>query len=158
MVNDKIIKEKLKKREAHELLSLCARHFPFPLEIVREQFQKVKEDKNPSRYGGFYLKRLKELNRIHDLYLKVSTDEKEYMFHWHIIRGAHSERSQIYKHNDKPERKDNKDFINFGGSHSNRNKIRYPKKKRKTAWKRFYRLFPGLKPKEEVLDETLTTK
>jgi hypothetical protein len=44
-------------------------------------------------------------------------------------------------------RQDNKDYINEGSRHSNTNKIRYPRKSRKTAWKRFYRLFPHLKPK-----------
>jgi hypothetical protein len=158
MVNEKIIKEKLSRREAHELLSLCARHFPFPLQIIREQFQKVKEDKNPSRYGGFYVKRLKEMNRIHDLFLKVTTEEKEYMEHWHIIKASHSEVSQIYKHNDKPERQDNKTSINRGNGRGYTRDIRFPSKKRKTAWKRFYKLFPGLKPEEEELDETLTKK
>jgi hypothetical protein len=44
------------------------------------------------------------------------------------------------------ERKDNGTFKNKGSGYgnSNRNKIRYPKKCRKTAWKRFYRLFPHL--------------
>lgn len=42
-------------------------------------------------------------------------------------------------------RRDNKtNKVGSGGSNSN--KIRYPKKCRKTAWKRFYKLFPNLKP------------
>lgn len=41
-------------------------------------------------------------------------------------------------------RRDNKD-VKVGSGGSNRNKIRYPKKCRKTAWKRFYKLFPHLK-------------
>ena len=40
----------------------------------------------------------------------------------------------------KRARQDNKDFVNRGTGGSNRNSIRYPKKKRKTAWKRFYKL------------------
>jgi hypothetical protein len=42
------------------------------------------------------------------------------------------------------ESRDNKDVL-VGSSGDNRNKIRYPKKCRKTAWKRFYKLFPHLK-------------
>lgn len=46
----------------------------------------------------------------------------------------------------KGETRDNKDKM-VGNGRSNSNKIRYPKKKRKTAWKRFYKLFPHLKDK-----------
>lgn len=50
-----------------------------------------------------------------------------------------------YKQMPKPDRRDNK-HTHVGSSGDNRNKIRYPKKCRKTAWKRFYKLFPHLKP------------
>jgi hypothetical protein len=50
----------------------------------------------------------------------------------------------------KPERKDNKTYTNKGNGWGGRGMIRYPSKKRKTAWKRFYKLFPHLKPKETV--------
>lgn len=57
--------------------------------------------------------------------------------------------------NAKPiiERKDNGTFKNKGSGYgnSNRNKIRYPKKCRKTAWKRFYRLFPHLDKTNEKI-------
>jgi hypothetical protein len=50
----------------------------------------------------------------------------------------------------KGETRDNKDQLVIGKrNHSNRNKIRYPRKKRKTAWKRFYKLFPHLKPESQ---------
>lgn len=42
-------------------------------------------------------------------------------------------------------RRDNKD-VRVGSGGSNRSKVRFPKKVRKTAWKRFYKLFPHLKP------------
>jgi hypothetical protein len=42
--------------------------------------------------------------------------------------------------------RDNKDAtVGSGNCGSNANTIRFPKKCRKTAWKRFYRLFPHLK-------------
>lgn len=54
--------------------------------------------------------------------------------------------SQIPTQQRKGETRDNKDKrVGSGGSGSSR--IRFPKKKRKTAWKRFYRLFPNLNPK-----------
>ena len=156
MVSRKLIEEKLSKKEAHELLSLCSQHFPFPIQIIKEQREQVGKEKNTARYGGEYLKRLKQLSRIHELYLKVTTDETDYMSHWHIMRSVQSERGRIYRHNDKPERKDNKTSLNFG-NHDSRgiSSVRFPSKKRKTAWKRFYKLFPWLKP-EETSDETLT--
>lgn len=57
----------------------------------------------------------------------------------------HRPYSYLYKsnHNVK-EGRDNKDVL-VGGGGDNKNKIRYPKKCRKTAWKRFYKLFPHLK-------------
>jgi hypothetical protein len=157
MITKKLILEKLSKKEAHELLSLCSQHFPFPFKIIKEQHDQVVKEKNPSKYGGFYLKRLKQLKRIHDLYLRVTPDETDYMSHWHIMRSIQSEKGRIYKHNDKPERKDNKDSYNYG-NHDSRgiSSVRFPSKKRKTAWKRFYKLFPSLKPKEEISNENLT--
>ena len=50
-----------------------------------------------------------------------------------------------------PERKDNKTYLNRGNGCSNANKVRYPKGVRKTAWKRFYKLFPSLSPEKENL-------
>lgn len=59
---------------------------------------------------------------------------------------------QDYSAMPKPLRKDNKTYVNrTSGPSSNysyhhpHDKVRFPKKKRKTAWKRFYRLFPNLK-------------
>ena len=53
-----------------------------------------------------------------------------------------------YKAKPKRVRQDNKTEINYShsGGGCNVNRIRYPKKNRKTAWKRFYKLFPHLKP------------
>lgn len=51
----------------------------------------------------------------------------------------------------RPEYKDNKTYINHGTGHgSNANRIRFPKKNRKTAWKRFYKLFPSLNPENKT--------
>jgi hypothetical protein len=53
----------------------------------------------------------------------------------------------LYRRNTpKKSERDNKDVM-VGSSGDNINKIRYPKKCRKTAWKRFYKLFPHLKEK-----------
>lgn len=49
--------------------------------------------------------------------------------------------------NGKPvaESRDNKTVRVGNGRNKNQNTIRFPKKCRKTAWKRFYKLFPDLK-------------
>lgn len=45
---------------------------------------------------------------------------------------------------------DNKNTLsNYPTNYYNPNSIRYPKKCRKTAWKRFYKLFPTLKYNQE---------
>ena len=71
--------------------------------------------------------------------------------YWQEIRSKKWFRSITYSQKPIPVRKDNKDFINYSRSRSsycsNGNKIRYPRKVRKTAWKRFYKLFPHLMPK-----------
>ena len=46
----------------------------------------------------------------------------------------------------KPPKKDNKDY-KVGSGGFNKNTIRFPKKVRKTAWKRFFKLFPKLRYK-----------
>jgi len=58
---------------------------------------------------------------------------------------------QKSEYNRKPirVRKDNKTSINWGSGGGNRSSIRYPKKCGKTAWKRFYKLFPHLKENNE---------
>jgi hypothetical protein len=62
--------------------------------------------------------------------------------HWH---------TPLYKQMPPNPRQDNKTYINFGSGLSEHHvrSIRFPKKCRKTAWKRFYRLFPRLKPGQE---------
>lgn len=57
-------------------------------------------------------------------------------------------RAQLYKHHSyhqKPiqQRRDNKD-VRVGSGGSNRSSVRFPREARKTAWKRFWKLFPGL--------------
>jgi len=158
MVSRKSIEEKLSRKEVRELIKLCGTYFPFPLNILLEQEKLVRNTKtNRRRFGEDYLKKIKECRRIHDLFLKVTANEEEYLAHWHIIKSTQSEKGIGYKHNAKPERKDNKTSINYGNRTGYARDVRYPAKTRKTAWKRFYRLFPSLKPKEEI-NETLTEK
>lgn len=160
MVTDELIKEKLPKKEARELLSL-SRKFGFPggIFMLRDGNEKIQEyfKEQKEMLKNFYewkaspysIQRQKDVLRVWELYCKVSDDPKACIIHWSKSKRDQRERHEAYLKNDKPPRQDNKTYINYGSRNSNRNKIRYPSKKRKTAWKRFYKLFPHLKPEDE---------
>ena len=90
--------------------------------------------------------RLDEAIKVHSLYDKAGIDEKLRIVHWDMTYNIHLLNHRFYTENTKPERKDNKSYINYGNRDGKAGRIRYPSKKRKTAWKRFYKLFPHLKP------------
>ena len=148
---DEVIREKLSKREIKKLFSLCKKYFPLPLHVLDGQEEYLKNNPKNSAGKGCE-KKLKEIRIIHHLYSSAGIDEKNYLFHWHILRARQSEAHRSYQKMVSPERKDNKTYLNRGNGCSNANKVRYPKKVRKTAWKRFYKLFPNLAPKEKLND------
>jgi hypothetical protein len=84
------------------------------------------------------------------LYRLADISESDWHTHWEVLRHDQVQINKEYKSMARPPRQDNKTYLNkqetWGAS--NKNKIRYPRKKRKTAWKRFYKLFPHLKPVE----------
>ena len=151
------IQDKLSKREVHQLISLCKKYSPLPLHILQAHEDLL--DKNKKNYlGKSFYKKLLDVRKIHSFFQKAGVLESDYLQYWGFLREFYRNESNEYKKKTKPERKDNKDYINYGSSGSNRNKIRYPKKVRKTAWKRFYRLFPSLDPeREKKLNEELTS-
>lgn len=76
--------------------------------------------------------------------------DEEGMREFFKLAELNSQKKPKYKnYNQMPKgvTKDNSDGINFKNGGSNSSSIRYPKKNRKTAWKRFYKLFPRLKDK-----------
>jgi len=77
-------------------------------------------------------------------------DADKLMLEWLTVSSATYRRrmkSRAYSKMPKNIRQDNKTYVNTSTSPSSSYpKIRYPKKVRKTAWKRFYKLFPHLKP------------
>jgi len=154
---DQIIQERLSRKEVHKLLSMCKKYFPIPLHVLSDQEDFIKEHKK-NFLGKNYYKKLLDTRFIHDLFKKANIEEKEYLPFWGTLREFHRDENSKYTARSKPERKDNKDYLNRGNGCSNRNKIRYPKKVRKTAWKRFYRLFPSLDPeRNKKLNEELTS-
>ena len=154
---DKIIQEKLLKKELHKLLSLCKMHFPLPLHVLKGQEDFLNNTKK-NALGNNYFKKLLEIQKIHNLYQKAGIPEVDYLAHWAVQRSIRRAESEKYNTSLKPERKDNKTYINRGSGFSNRNPIRFPRKVRKTAWKRFYKLFPSLDPeRNKKFNEELTT-
>jgi len=106
------------------------------------EYDKFVELKDECDYRNPILDEIFELAKN----LKVLGDVREIW--WENYRGSKfCEERQKYNKMPKRPRQDNKDFINKGSGHPQRGWLRYPRKKRKTAWKRFYKLFPHLKPK-----------
>lgn len=83
---------------------------------------------------------------VMDIVSKLNMSVPEVIDLGQNLRADKFEQKRIYKARPAIQRKDNKDRA-VGSRGSNRNKIRYPRKVRKTAWKRFYKLFPHLDPK-----------
>jgi hypothetical protein len=151
-----VIREKLSKKDLHQLLSLCKKYYPLPLRILEGQEDYLKSHKK-NALGNDSYKKLLQVRKIHSLYQKAGVTEGDYLAHWTTERTVQRIKHAEYNQALKPERKDNKTYLNRGSGGSNANTVRYPKKVRKTAWKRFYRLFPSLDPeREKKLNEELT--
>jgi hypothetical protein len=86
----------------------------------------------------------KEMIEICDLFIALGYDNKKAFIKWYEITRERIGAKSAYDHMPKPERKDNKD-VRVGSGGGSSSSIRYPKKVRKTAWKRFHKLFPNLK-------------
>lgn len=100
--------------------------------------------------GGKMKDTLTDTKIVHDIYDKLGIGDIDRKCHW-----VYYKYEQFYLHADtkkmaKEPRKDNKSYINYGNRDGRMGIIRYPSKKRKTAWKRFYKLFPHLDPKNKV--------
>lgn len=116
---------------------LTRKHRPYPKRIIDEWVG------NPS-YGVFKLK-IQELSEIYSLGHMLGYTHEEIWSKWTSNHLQQKELSGEYHKHPVRERKDNKTVINYGRSNTiQRGWLRYPKKKRKTAWKRFYKLFPHL--------------
>ncbi len=131
----------LNRDDKRKLMTLIRSHHIMHKENLKSSLGFVK-------LSGAFAKQVIAAKIIIDLYEKAGCVEEEWLLHWRYYKSLQYELHMETKRMTKPERKDNKTSINYGSRNSNCNKIRYPSKKRKTAWKRFYKLFPHLKPKE----------
>jgi hypothetical protein len=92
------------------------------------------------QYGSYY--------ELFDIVKKHKIEQSEFESLWWTKYGKHRIQAEEYDKKPIREHKDNKDYYNGSGG-SNVNKVRYPAKCRKTAWKRFYKLFPKLNPENK---------
>lgn len=140
-----VLIESLNKEEKRKLMSLIRTYYVLPKASLHSSLEFLKFA------GGLYRRRLIGAKEIIALYEKAGAVEEDWQRHWTYYRA-----NQVHLHHQmnrmvKPERKDNKTSINRGSGGTNANKIRFPRKARKTAWKRFYKLFPHLKPQEQPI-------
>lgn len=138
---DVVLGNNLPPKKLKHLIHLIRATYPWSSNGI-----KVIEECNPSTQR----KSLVVAKGIVSIYEEAGVEEKNWSKHWKYYRLDQKEIRDGYKHMSKPPRQDNKTYLNKSPYPfaDNRNKIRYPRKVRKTAWKRFYRLFPHLMEKE----------
>jgi len=159
-ISNQIIKDKLSKKDARRLWVLTRKHIPgygvsgFEKEKTSHlnSLKKLKKQnegylKDKYSYNSGWTKReidrLSEMIEIHKLYLKVCDNENIYMKHW-ISEYKDQIALNTNQNSMAPNpRQDNKTYINRSCGRGYCRDIRKPKKKRKTAWKRFAKLFPN---------------
>jgi hypothetical protein len=85
-----------------------------------------------------------ERSEIFKLASELNIPDNELLCMWVKLYDARRKLKDLQRVMPKRERKDNK-HIHVGSNGGNKNKVRYPSKKRSRAtWKRFYLLFPRL--------------
>jgi len=129
--------ETLSDSDHRRLMSVIGSYYRQPL-MSCEQMRSLGNQLHKSG-----IKIYAEASDAHRLYEKAGVTETDRQIHWMYYRGLRWDGHVSYNKMPENPRQDNKIFINYGSAHSNCRKIRYPKKCRKTAWKRFYKLFPN---------------
>jgi hypothetical protein len=92
-----------------------------------------------------YMMKLEHAEFVYNIYSLFSLSDRDIGRHWVFKREQQADLHYSYSSMAKNPRQDNKDYINRGSGDSNAYSLRRPKLCRKTAWKRFYKLFPRLK-------------
>lgn len=81
---------------------------------------------------------------IYTLFKKNNFNKEQALAFWSKAYTKKRKLTLVYDLKPIKVRQDNKTSLNIGNGRGGLNSIRYPKKVRKTAWKRFYKLFPNL--------------
>ncbi len=131
------------KKEYKLLKSLCAiTHWSigfdakFDLGILYANAIEYVDNKHPH---------FKNTIDIINIFKKYDISNIEAHKFWFLTQRERKQQQAIYQQKPTRVRQDNKTEINYGSGRGGGSSIRYPKKCRKTAWKRFYKLFPKLK-------------
>ena len=144
-------------RKLHRELnhSLSKVSMPFEVRFLKKPFKDFKEEKIDV-YREMVSKGIKvygKMVKIANHYLTIfknsellGISDEDVILTWIKIR--EKRHSDVYKQKPQKEGRDNKGvYVGNGGS--NRNKVRYPSKKRsKRTWKTFYKMFPDLAIKD----------
>lgn len=108
------------------------------LEIHNEY---LKNDKLKSQ-RKHHFKAISGFVEIFNLAKELKINDEELQQLWYTRRHQSNKNRDEYKKTPQKEGRDNKN-VHVGGGGSNRNKVRYPSKKRSlSTWKKFYKLFP----------------
>jgi ADP-heptose:LPS heptosyltransferase len=128
------------KDKLRRLNSLMAVHFTHPVHFFN--WKKIILENAAKDNKKAYNKVQNEQVEIYTLAKELDIEDKDLKEMWIAKWCDHERRKREYSKKPQKEGRDNKD-IQVGSSGSNRNKIRYPSKKRSIkTWKKFYKLFP----------------
>lgn len=117
-----------------------------PLLFIDDKFIKNVYDTYPDFKTGnwslSYKVMFQERMEILETCKSLGMSDQEICKMWNDISKERRKSKQLYESKPKPEGRDNKD-VHVGTGGSNKNKVRYPSKKRSIrTWKKFYALFP----------------
>jgi len=143
---DLILQKKLTKKEYNKLFTLVRSMHTWSRDTFKSRKKLIADPNVKSPLNVKISKQLSIAKKIISYYDKAGINDNNWVIHWDVMRNDQLLCHEKYESNSRPPRQDNKTYINKGNGCPHSNKIRYPRKKRKTAWKRFYRLFPHLNP------------
>ena len=134
------MKRKKKLRRLNFLMYKHSRMWFSDESKVIEQYKMM--DSNRDTYPKHVQNDIEERYEIYNLSKELGLSEAEREEMWYKLSKQKSLIHESMKKKPTPEGRDNKGvYVGRGGS--NRNKIRYPSKKRsKRTWKKFYEMFP----------------
>ena len=142
--------ERKLNRELNYLLSTNS--LPMSIEYFSKGFSGFKKEKIDSTkeivegkyYPSSFKRAHKNFIRIFELAELLGLSDEDLLNRWKDSLRNRTKQNRAYKLKPIPEGRDNKGvYVGTGGD--NRNKIRYPSKKRsKRVWKIFYQMFPHL--------------
>lgn len=138
--------KELNKKARKKLNQLIGRHGYWGERSARDYYNDIRDAKPESLYSKIKC-RVKNILEAHKIFNEYGWNEAERTEYWRDWLEQRKEKHSLYNSMPSPPRKDNKDYINYGSGSGNSGWLRYPKNVRKTAWKRFLKLFPFAKDK-----------